>query len=776
MTADYATPFTGAGYFGRPIKRREDPRLITGQGKFIDDFRLPEILFMEVVRSPYAHARILKIDSRAAEAMPGVVAVVTGEQAGEFAPAYPPAQGPKQPERLVLAREKVRKVGEGVAIVLAESRYLAADAAAAVEVEYEPLPAAVDPEAALEADAPQLWEDFPGNVIIKDSPLGSGDVDAAFEKADLVIRRRMVCPRLAPSAIETRGFIASYQPWDNALTLWVTQQSAHGARLTLSRLLGLPESRIRVIVPEVGGGFGAKSNVYHEEAMGCFMAMRLGRPVKWIETRMESFTGTSHGRGQVGYIELAAKRDGTVLGLKLHNLADVGHVGFNGGALGNTPRLAPNVYRFQAAKMTVTEVLTNKTPIGAYRGAGRPEGVYFTERAMDMLARELDMDPAELRRRNFIPRDAFPYKTVTGLLYDSGDYAKALETLLESANYERLKRERDEARGAGRLVGIGLSSFVENAGGMGWENGGVRIDRDGSVVLTSGSSAHGQGHETGYTQIACEVLGVDPERVTVLERDTAVVSQGVGTFGSRSMTLGGSAIYLSLRDVEAKMRRIAARMLETTPHDLRFHADRIEVADHPEDGVSFREVAARAYTTPESGDEIGLEAQHFYSPDGTTFPFGAYLCMVEVDRDTGRINVLRFDGVDDCGTVVNPLLARGQVHGGIAQGLGQALMEEIVYDEDGQLLSGGFLDYAMPAADDVPRLSISHTVTPSPVTPLGIKGIGESGTIGSTPAIANAVMDALSSLGIVHIDIPLTPQRVWQAIQEVGAGTASRPV
>src|SRR6266571_4592995 len=361
MTTVDATPFTGAGYFGRPIKRREDPRLITGQGKYIDDISLPGMLFMAVGRSPYAHARILHIGTSAAEKMPGVVAVVTGEQAAEFAPPYPPAQGPKQPPRLVLAREMVRKVGEGVAIVLAEDRYLAADAAAAVEVDYNPLPAAVDPE-------------------------------AAFDRADIVIRQRMVCPRLAPSAIETRGFVASYQAWDNALTLWVTQQSAHGARLQLSRLLGLPESRIRVIAPEVGGGFGSKSNVYHEEAIGCFMARRLGRPVKWIETRMESFTGTSHGRGQVGYIELAAKRDGTVLGLKLHNVADVGHIGFNGGALGNTPRLAPNVYRFQAARMTVTEVLTNKTQIGPYRGAGRPEGVYFVERAMDLVARELGMD------------------------------------------------------------------------------------------------------------------------------------------------------------------------------------------------------------------------------------------------------------------------------------------------------------------------------------------------------------------------------------------------
>ncbi len=696
--------------------------------------------------------------------------MVTGAQAAEFAPPYPPAQGPKQPPRYVLARDEVRKLGEGVAAVFAEDRYLAADAAAAVEVDFEPLPVVVDPEAALEPEAPRVWDEFAENVIIKDSPLGSGDLDAAFEKADVVIRQRMVCPRLAPSAIETRGFVVAYQPWDNALTLWTTQQSVHGARLTLSNLLGMPESRIRVIAPEVGGGFGAKSAVYPEEALGCFMTMRLNRPVKWIETRMEAFTGTSHGRGQVGYVELAAKRDGTLLGLRLHNIADVGYVGFNGGALGNTPRLAPNVYRWPAARMTVTEVLTNKTQIGAYRGAGRPEGVYFVERAMDMLARELDMDPIELRRKNFIPPDAFPYKTVTGLTYDSGDYGKALDTLLAQADYDELKRQCDEARAQGRLVGIGISSFVENAGGVGWENGAVRIDRDGSVAIISGSSSHGQGHETGFTQIACEVLGVDPEAVRVLQRDTAVVSQGIGTFGSRSMTLGGSAIYLSLRDVEAKMRRIAGKMLETAPEDLRFRNSRIEVASHPEDGVSFREVATRAYATPEPGDEIGLEAQHFYSPEATVFPFGAYLCMVEVDRDTGAIHVLRFDGVDDCGMVVNPLLARGQVHGGVAQGLGQALLEEIVYDEDGQLVSGSFLDYAMPAADDLPSLHIGHTVTPSPITPLGVKGIGESGTIGSTPAIANAVMDALAPLGIRHIDIPLTAHKVWQAIQAAEEG------
>ncbi len=771
MTVEHVVEHsTGAGYFGRPMKRREDPRLITGEGRYIDDIRLPGMVFMAIVRSPYAHARIVTIDTSAAEAMPGVVAVITGEQAAEFAPPYPPAQGPKQPPRYVLARERVRKLGEGVAAVFAEDRYLAADAAAAVEVEYEPLPVAVDPEAALEPAAPLVWDEFPGNVIIKDQPLGSGDVDAAFEKADVIVRQRMVVPRLAPSAIETRGFVASYQPWDKSLTLWVTQQSVHGARLTLSHLLGMPEARIRVIAPEVGGAFGSKSNVYHEEALGCFMAIRLDRPVKWIETRMEAFTGTSHGRGQVGYIELAAKRDGTLLGLKLHNIADVGHVGFNGGALGNTPRLAPNVYRIPAARMTVTEVLTNKTQIGPYRGAGRPEGVYFVERAMDILARELDMDPVELRRKNFIPPDAFPFKTVTGLTYDSGNYGRALDTLLQQAGYEALKRHREEARKQGRLVGIGISSFVENAGGMGWENGAVRIDRDGSVAIVSGSSSHGQGHETGFTQLACEVLGVEPEAVTVLQRDSAVVSQGIGTFGSRSMTLGGSAIYLSLRDVEAKMRRIASKMLETSPEDLRFRNGRIEVASHPEDGVPFREVAARAYTAPEPGDEIGLEAQHFYSPEGTTFPFGAYLCIVEVDRETGAIRPLRFEGVDDCGMVVNPLLARGQVHGGVAQGFGQALLEEIVYDEDGQLISGSFLDYAMPAADDLPSLHIGHTVTPSPITPLGVKGIGESGTIGSTPAIANAVMDALAPLGIRHIDLPLTAHKIWQAIQGAESG------
>jgi len=425
-------------------------------------------------------------------------------------------------------------------------------------------------------------------------------------------------------------------------------------------------------------------------------------------------------------------------------------------------------------QVSLTEAITNKPPTGPYRGAGRPEAVYFMERAIDLLARELQMDPLELRRRNLIPKNAFPYTTATGLTYDSGDYDGALDALLKQANYEDLKRQRDALRAQGRLAGIGLSLFVENAsvpaanqggGPMAWENAAVRVDQTGSVSVLAGTSAHGQGHETTYTQLACEVLGVRPESVSIYEGDTALISQGVGTFGSRSMVMGGSAIYLALREVEAKMRRIAARMLEANEDDLRFRDGRIEPIDAPDRGLPFAQVAVRAYMAPDPGEDPGLEAQQFYGSQGSTFPFGAYLCMVEIDRETGKIDLLRFDGIDDCGPIVNPLLARGQVHGGIAQGIGQALMEEVVYDEDGQLISGSFMDYAMPLAESFHSITIGHTITPSPNNPLGVKGVGESGTVGATPAVANAVMDALSPLGIRHIDIPLTPLKVWQAMQ-----------
>jgi len=772
MTTEHQTgPFVGARWFGTPVKRREDPKLMAGAGTFIDDIRLPGMLHLAFVRSPYAHARVLSIDTSAAEAMPGVVAVVTGEQAATFARPFPPDPGPKHPPRLVLAVDKVRKVGEAVAAVLAEDRYLAEDAAAAIEVEYEPLPAVSDPEAALRPDAPQLWDDFPGNTIVRDAPFGSGDVDTAFAEADVVLRQRMACPRLAPSAIETRGFVISPSSWDNSLTVWLTTQAPHGARLMLSNMTGLPESRIRVIAPEVGGGFGAKGGVaYPEDALGAMMAMRLGRPVKWIESRAESFTGTLHGRGQIGYVELASKRDGTILGLRLRIIADMGHNGGSAIPQGQTVRLVNNVYRLPAAQILLTEVMTNRPLTGPYRGAGRPEAVYFIERAVHLLAQELGMDPIELRRKNLIAPDAFPYTTVTGLTYDSGDYGGAIDAVLRASNYEALKQERDLARADGRLVGLGLAVFVENAsmpagGPTSWENAAVRVDRSGSVSLVTGTSAHGQGHETAFTQIACEVLGVAPEAVTLHQRDTAIVSQGVGTFGSRSMVMGGSAIYLALREVEAKMRRIAAGMLEANEEDLRFRDARIEPVDAPDRGLSFREVAMRAYVAPQPGEAPGLEAQQFYGSQGSTFPFGAYLCMVEVDHETGKITLLRFHGIDDCGPVINPLLARGQVHGGVVQGIGQALLEEVIYDEDGQLLSGSFLDYAVPAADDVPSMDIGHTVTPSPNTPLGVKGVGESGTVGATPAVVNAVMDALEPLGIRHIDLPLTAHRVWQAIQ-----------
>ncbi|MGH2585544.1 MAG: xanthine dehydrogenase family protein molybdopterin-binding subunit [Dehalococcoidia bacterium] len=767
-----AGPFLHARWYGTPIKRREDPKLITGHGIFVDDITLPGMLSMAYVRSPHAHAHIRGIDATAARAMPGVVAVITADEAKETIPPFPPNPGPPQPPRFLLARDTVRVVGEAVAVVLAEDRYQAVDAVESITVEYEELPAVTDLEAALEPDAPQLWEDFPGNTLIRDVPHGSGDIDAAFAAADVVVRQRMTNARLAPAAIETRGVVANFEPWLNQLTVWSTTQAPHRMRWVLSRITGLPEGRIRVIAPEMGGGFGAKGNTYNEETLACVLSQRLGRPVKWIETRSESFSTTQHGRGQIGYIELAARRDGTILGMKLRLIADMGYTCnmITAGPPNQTVRLSNNVYRLGAAQVTLTEVFTNKPPTGPYRGAGRPEAVYFMERAVDLLARELAMDPAELRRKNFIPKDAFPYRTVTGLTYDSGDYHKALETLLESCNYDELKHQRDAARAEGRLAGIGLSCYVESTGGMpgGWEYASVRVDRAGAVSIATGISAHGQGHETTLSQIGAEVLGVPMDSITVYEGDTALVPEGTGTMGSRSMVMGGSAVYLALRKVEEKMRRIAADMLDASPEDLRLADGRIEPVDAPGRGLRFAQVAAKAYGEGAAGEEPGLHEQLFYRGEGTTYPFGAYLCMVEIDRETGRIEILRFDGVDDCGPVINPLIVAGQVHGGIAQGVGQALCEEVVYDESGQLISGTFMDYAMPFADTMPHLAIGHTITPSPLNPLGLKGVGEAGTIGSVPAVANAVMDALAPLGIRHLDLPLTPLKVWQAIQEAG--------
>jgi len=775
-TAEHAAgPFLHARWYGTPIKRREDPKLITGHGIFVDDITLPGMLHMAVVRSPYAHAHITAFDAAAARAMPGVVEVITADEAKTTIPPFPPNPGPKQPPRYLIARDIVRMVGEPVAVVLAETRAQAVDAADTIAIDYDPLPALVDAEAALAPDAPQLWPDFPGNTLIRDQPAGSGEIDAAFSGADVIVRQRMTCPRLAICAIETRGVVAAFQPWENSLTVWSTTQAPHRMRWVLSRLTELPEGRIRVIVPEMGGGFGAKGNTYNEETIACLLSQRLGRPIKWIETRSESFSTTQHGRGQVGYVELAAKRDGTLLGFRLRVIADLGYTCnmITAGWPHQTVRLAPNVYRFDAAHVLLTEVFTNKPPTGPYRGAGRPEAVYFMERAIDLLARELPMDPVELRRKNFIPADAFPFTTVTGLTYDSGDYRKALDTLLEQCDYAALLRERDAARAAGRLVGLGLSCYVESTGGQvgGWEYASVRVDRTGAVAIATGISAHGQGHQTTLSQIAAEVLGVSMDSVTIHEGDTALVAEGTGTMGSRSMVMGGSAVYLALRQVEEKMRRIAADMLDASPDDLRFVNSRIEPVDAPDRGLRFAQVAARAYGGA-AGVEPGLAAETFYQGEGTTFPFGAYLAMVEVDRDTGAIQFLRFDGVDDCGPVINPLIVAGQVHGGIAQGVGQALFEEAVYDESGQPIAGSFLDYAIPHSEDLPRLSIGHTVTPSPINPLGIKGVGEAGTIGSVPAIANAVMDALAPLGIRHIDLPLTPLRVWNALagrnEEIG--------
>ncbi len=772
---------------GQRVKRREDPRLIQGRGTYVDDVKLAGMQHLALKRSDVAHGRIVSIDTRAAEALDGVEAVFTGRQLAEMVGPLPALLPFPAPERRAVATDVVRFVGEPVALVVARDRYIARDAVDAIEVDYEPLPVVVDPEQAMTGEPVVLHADFPSNLMLASLPMGTGvgsdgtvddtAVDQAFADADVVISQRMVNQRLAPTPIEPRGVVAHYEPGKDTLTIWSSTQSPHMLRTFIASMNGMGEDQVRAIAPEVGGGFGCKSAGSAEECVCAAVSKRLGLPIKWVEERSEAFLATSHGRDLIGYAELAASRDGRVLGFRLRIVADVGayNMLFTAAIPTSTMTMASGNYDIPAIRATLTEVFTNKTPTDAYRGAGRPEGIYFLERAMDMLARELGMDPVELRRKNFIRPEQFPHATQTGVVYDSGDYGKALDRALENAGWEQLRAERDAARAEGRLVGMGLSMYVEVCGVGpsaalpmgGWEHSQVTVERDGRISATTGASPHGQGNETTFAQLLADQFGVPLEHVRIHHGDTAVVKQGsLGTGGSRSQAVGGAALHLAGGRVKTKMAKFAALLLEAHEADLVFENGRIGVKGAPSAAKTFAEVAAYAYRPlrlPE-GLEPGLSEEAFFEPTNNTYPFGCNIAMLEVDRDTGEPRLLRLVAVDDAGHLINPLIVEGQVHGGLAQGIGQALIEEVVYGSDGQPLTGSLMDYALPRASDFPRFELDSTVTPTPLNPLGAKGIGEAGTIGSTPCVVAAAVDALSEFGVRHIDMLLRPEKLWRII------------
>jgi aerobic carbon-monoxide dehydrogenase large subunit len=735
------------------------------------------MLHMAVLRSPYAHARIVSIETSAAREMPGVVAVLTGSEINSHLARPLPMVIEietdyveyKNPGRYPLTTDKVRHVGDPIAVIVAEAPYLAADALEAIFVDYDPLPVVTDPEVALAGDAPILHEMWADNLAYRWTK--GGDVEAAFASAETIVEVRIVNQRLIPNAMEPRAVVAQYNQATDSFTLWSTTQIPHGLQEDLAGIFDLPKERIRVIAPEVGGGFGAKANVYGEEVLVPFLARRLRQPVKWVASRIEDYLATSHGRDQIDLIRLAADREARVQAADLKIIADCGayYSRVTPGISPLTGQLMTGVYAIPNARAEGVGVFTNKVPTEPYRGAGRPEAAYLIERAMDVLADQLNLDPAELRRRNFIPPDQFPYTTPTQAVYDSGEYARALDKALELIDYQTLRAEQARRLLAGgNLLGIGLACYVEVCGFGPWEAGTVMVDRAGQVTVLSGTSPHGQGHETSWAQLVADMLQVPLEDITVKHGDTAVVPRGIGTFGSRSAPVGGSAVWQNAEKVRERATTIAAHLLEAAVADMTLTNGRFHVRGVPERSLSWPEVAQAVYADDLPQELQGeLSADQRFKPKGDTYPFGVHVCVVEIDPHTGEVQLRRYLTVDDCGRVINPLLVEGQVHGGIAQGVGQALLEGAVYDELGNLVTGSLMDYALPKADMFPPLETNRTETPSPLNPLGVKGIGEAATIGSTPTVANAVIDALSHLEIQHLDMPLTSEKIWQALSQV---------
>ena len=765
---------------GARIKRREDPRLIQGLSHYVDDIKLVNTLHCTFLRSDYAHADIKSINTEAAENLSGVVKVITGADIQGKVGSIPCAaeiEGLKVPDHPALAVDRVRFVGEPIAAVVATDPYIARDALDLIEVEYDELPVVVDLDKAIESDSTVIYDEFDDNIAFT-MPLDAGDVDAAFAEADHVVSQRFVNQRLIPNSIEPRGVLAEYLPGEGTLTVWSSTQVPHHLKTILSLLLDFPEQLVRVIAPEVGGGFGSKLNVYPEEAVVAYLATQLRKPVKWIEKRSEGFTTTIHGRDQVDYVDMAVKNDGTITALRAKLLANMGayHQLLTPIIPVLTYLMMSGAYKIPNIKLELIGVFTNKMATDAYRGAGRPEATHIIERMVDLAARKLGMDPKDIRFKNFPQPDEFPLEMATGVAYDSGNYQMSFNKALDAVDYASLRTRQAELRGQGRYMGIGIATYAEICGmgpsvgvaGGGWESGTVRIERTGKVTVLTGVSPHGQGQETSFAQIVADEYGISIDDIVVIHGDTGRQPQGIGTFGSRATAVGGAALIIATKQVKEKMAQIAAHMLEANADDLVFEDGNIFVQGSPGSAVTFADVASTAHVAVNLPPDVepGLEATHFFEPSNFTYPFGAHISIVEVDPETGEIDLQRYVAIDDCGNIINPMLVDGQVHGGIAQGLGQAMYEGAVYDENGQLLTGSFMDYAIPKATQVPRFETEHTTTPSPVNPLGVKGVGEAGTIASSPCLVNAVVDALSPFGITDIDMPMTPNRVWQAIQD----------
>ncbi len=782
---------------GRARARKEDARLITGRTQWTDNITVPGLLHMTVVRSPVAHGRITSIDVEAARQAPGVVTVLTGrdlaEEQGSLPCAWPVTPDMVNPGHPAIAVDQVNHVGEAVAVIVARSRSAAADAMELVDVDYEPLPPVLDMEEAIKEGATLVHSDTASNTsfhwVFDGGEAGTAaDTEQAFADADVVVSRRFVQQRLIPAFMEPRSVLV--QPQGDNYTMWSATQVPHILRLMLAMVTGIPEHKIRVIAPDVGGGFGGKLQVTPEELLALLVARRLGRPVKWTETRSESLMSAHHGRDQIQYIDIASDREGNVKGLRCRILADMG--AYLRLVTPGVPILGAfmfiGIYKFPAYRFECDGVFTTKTPTDAYRGAGRPEATFAVERIMDELAVELGMDPLELRRRNWIKAEEFPFTSAAGLEYDSGDYEAATQKALELIGYDELREEQRRRRESGDPVqlGIGFSTFTEmcglapsrvlgslSYGAGGWEHAAIRMLPTGKVEVVTGTSPHGQGHETAWSQIVADQLGVPFEDVEVLHGDTQVAPRGLDTYGSRSLVVGGIAVVKAAEKVVQKARTVAAHLLEASEDDLEFAGGRFSVRGTPGSGMGIQEIALAAFTSHDwpEGVEPTIDADATFDPHNFSFPHGTHICATEVDTETGMVKIRKYACVDDVGNVVNPLIVEGQVHGGLAQGIAQALYEEAVYDADGNLTTGTFVDYLVPSAADLPHFDTGNTVSPARDNPLGVKGVGEAGAIASTPAVVNAALDAVRHLGVRDIRMPLTPERVWRALQgEDGGG------
>jgi len=777
-------------YIGQPLRRREDYKFLTGKGRYVDDINLPGTLYLAILRSPHAHARITGIELSVARAIARVRLVLAGTdlngKIGNIKPNWV-IPGTVVPDRPVMALDKVRFVGECVALVVGETREAAYDALELIDVAYEVLPAVVDEEAAVADGAPHLHENVPNNITTYFTT-GGGDYAAAARQADQVLRLRLVNNRLIPTCLETRAILAA-PGVDGGVTIYLPSQVPHMHRRWIAETVGIPEHLLRVVAPDIGGGFGAKMHLYPEELLCAWLARELKSPVKWWESRSESHQATSHGRAHTELIEVAFRNDGRILGMKVETLGNVGAYLSNMASGGPTMSVSygTGTYKIENFDAVAKVILTNTVPVDAYRGYGRPEATYIAERTIETVARHLGLDPVVVRRNNFVPRSDFPYRPYgsRSVIYDSGDYQGCLDKAVAAFDYTRRREEQQHLRSAGRYRGIGVAAYTEMCGMApsrrlaangfdrgGWESARIAVDSSGRATLYSGSMSQGHGHATALAQIAADVLQMPVENIDVVQGDTKQVQAGHGTFNSRSMPVGGSAAHVCAGRIVSKAKKIAAQMLEVAAEDIAFEGSSFSVAGTNIEPLPFAKVARMAYlghVLPD-GVEPGLDETLFYDPTGMGAPSGVHMAYVEVDPDTGMVEILDYVAVDDAGVIINPLLATGQIHGGVVQGIGQALYEEVCYDrETGQLLTGSLLDYAVPHADSLPKIRSQFQETPSPTNPLGVKGIGESGAIGAPPMIVHAVLDALAPFGIAHLDMPLTPQKIWAAIRNARA-------